>query len=37
MNIAAALIGWFVLRPMRRSVIQRSVEAAPAVPAGQPA
>ena len=30
MNIAAALLAWFVLRPMRRRVIEKSVLAAPA-------
>ena len=36
MNIAAALIGWLILRPMRRAVIQSSVPPE-AVPAAQPA
>jgi OFA family oxalate/formate antiporter-like MFS transporter len=37
MNIAAALIGWFVLRPMRRAVIERSAAEPALTPAGQPA
>ncbi len=37
MNIAAALIGWFILRPMRRAVIQRSMVPAGPAPAAQAA
>ncbi len=37
MNIAAALIGWFVLRPMRRATIERSASESAMTPAGQPA
>ena len=37
MNIVAALLAWFVLRPMRREVIARSMHDAGHVPAGQPA
>jgi len=37
MNIAAALLAWFVLRPMRRRVIERSAQLAPAAAAAQPA
>ncbi|HYR01541.1 MAG TPA: oxalate/formate MFS antiporter [Casimicrobiaceae bacterium] len=36
MNIAAALLAWFVLRPMRRAGIARSSKLTPA-PVGQPA
>ncbi|HEX9302203.1 MAG TPA: oxalate/formate MFS antiporter [Casimicrobiaceae bacterium] len=37
MNIAAALIGWFILRPMRRAVIQRTMVPASPAPAAQAA
>jgi len=37
MNIAAALIAWFVLRPMRRRSIERSAQGAPPSAAAQPA
>ncbi len=37
MNIAAALIGWFVLRPMRRAVIERRAKEPAMTPGGQPA
>ncbi len=37
MNIAAALLAWFVLRPMRRRVIERSAQGAPPPAAMQPA
>jgi OFA family oxalate/formate antiporter-like MFS transporter len=37
MNIAAALIGWFVLRPIRRRVIARDSEFAMSAPVPQPA
>jgi OFA family oxalate/formate antiporter-like MFS transporter len=37
MNIAAALLAWFVLRPMRRRVIEKSALAAPTLAVAQPA
>ncbi len=37
LNIIAALMAWFVLRPMRRRVIERSAQSAPASAAPQPA
>jgi MFS transporter, OFA family, oxalate/formate antiporter len=37
MNIAAALLAWFVLRPMRRAVIESSVQRAEPATAAQPA
>jgi MFS transporter, OFA family, oxalate/formate antiporter len=37
MNVAAALLAWFVLRPMRRAVIERSLPDAEPAPALQPA
>jgi OFA family oxalate/formate antiporter-like MFS transporter len=36
LNIIAALMAWFVLRPMRRATIERSAQSAPAA-AAQPA
>jgi MFS transporter, OFA family, oxalate/formate antiporter len=37
MNIVAALLAWFVLRPMRRTAIERSDQAPVHAAAGQPA
>jgi OFA family oxalate/formate antiporter-like MFS transporter len=37
MNIVAALLGWFVLRPMRRRSIERSTASIPPPVAAQPA
>jgi MFS transporter, OFA family, oxalate/formate antiporter len=37
MNIVAALLAWFVLRPMRRLVIERSLQGGELAPAMQPA
>jgi hypothetical protein len=37
MNIVAALLAWFVLRPMRRLVIERSLQGGEPTPALQPA
>jgi OFA family oxalate/formate antiporter-like MFS transporter len=37
MNIVAALLAWFVLRPMRRRVIEKSAQEAPRSAAAQPA
>jgi OFA family oxalate/formate antiporter-like MFS transporter len=37
MNIVAALLAWFVLRPMRRVVIERTLQGAKPEPALQPA
>ena len=37
MNVVAALLAWFVLRPMRRAVIERSLHGAEPAPVLQPA